>query len=150
MGFFDNLKGKKDKPRVMGGADEDLPDMEAEPATLAEAAKQAKAAQKEFRARETAAVTAAENEGLPSVNRRRGGNKMVTYLGFAAIIAAGVALIVAVNTDKNAPKKKGGQPAEQIANNLPPLVIPPAPAPIAVATAAPQAGAPAPIALQGS
>ena len=150
MGFFDNLKGKKDKPRVMGGADEDLPDMEAEPATLAEAAKQAKAAQKEFRARETAAVTAAENEGLPSVNRRRGGNKMVTYLGFAAIIAAGVALIVAVNTDKSAPKKKGGQPAEQIANNLPPLVIPPAPAPIAVATAAPQAGAPAPIALQGT
>mgnify|MGYP003376445114 CR=1 FL=1 len=150
MGFFDNLKGKKDKPRVMGGADEDLPDMEAEPATLADAAKQAKAAQKEFRARETAAVTAAENEGLPSVNRRRGGNKMVTYLGFAAIIAAGVALIVAVNTDKNAPKKRGGQPAEQIANNLPPLVIPPAPAPIAVATAAPQAGAPAPIALQGS
>jgi len=116
MGFFDNLKGKKDKPRVMGGADEDLPDMEAEPATLADAAKQAKAAQKEFRARETAAVTAAENEGLPSVNRRRGGNKMVTYLGFAAILAAGAALIVAVNTDKNAaPKKKGGQPAEQIA-----------------------------------
>jgi len=151
MGFFDNLKGKKDKPRVMGGADEDLPDMEAEPATLADAAKQAKAAEKEFRARETAAVTAAENEGLPSVNRRRGGNKMVTYLGFAAIIAAGVALIVAVNTDKNAsPKKKGGQPSEQIANNLPPLVIPPAPVPLAVATAAPQAGTPAPIALQGS
>ncbi len=151
MGFFDNLKGKKDKPRVMGGADEDLPDMEAEPATLADAAKQAKAAQKEFRARETAAVTAAENEGLPSVNRRRGGNKMVTYLGFAAILAAGAALIVAVNTDKNAaPKKKGGQPAEQIANNLPPLAIPPAPAPIAVSPAVPQAGQPAPIALQGS
>jgi type IV secretion system protein VirB10 len=40
------------------------------------------------------------------VNRRQGGNKMVTLLGFIFIIGIGVALIVAANGNKNAPKKK--------------------------------------------
>ena len=142
MGFFDQLKGNKAKPVEPIGAD-GLPNMEAEPMSLAEAAKQAKAHEKEFRARETAATDAAENEGLPSVNRRKGGNKLVTVLGFIFILGAAAALIVAVNGDKK-PKKMVQE--EQIANNLPPIAIPAAPAPIAMTPAAPAR----PIPLQGA
>ena len=139
MGFLDNLKGKKNKSVEPIGAD-GLPNMEAEPSTLADAAKQAKAQANDFRARETAATTDAENEGLPSVNRRKGGNKLVTILGFIFILGAAAAMIVAVNGDK-LPKKKKKTQEEQIANNLPPIAIPAAPPPINVtpnASAQPQ------------
>lgn len=123
MGFFDKFKGNKGKPGEQTGAD-DLPDMEAENMSLADAAKQAQA-QKEFRARENSATTAAENEGLPSVNRRNGANKMTTVLGFVVILGAAAALIVAVNGNKaGTPKKRNASQEEQIANNLPPLTIP--------------------------
>lgn len=135
MGFFNKLKGKKNKPVELIG-DDGLPNMEAEPTTLADAVKAAKYDPKEFRARENAATAAAENEGLPSVNRRKGNNKMVTILGFVFIIGAAAALIVAVNSDKTPKKKKKGQ-EEQISNTLPPLVIPSAPPPIAMSPASP-------------
>lgn len=83
-----------------------------------------------------------ENAGLPSVNRNKGNNKLVTILGFLFIIGAASALVVSVNSDKQAaPKPKKSAP-EQISNNMPPLVIPPAPAPIEVG-AAPTLTAPA-------
>lgn len=134
MGFLDKLKGGK---KAEGETGDGLPDMNAEPASLADAARQAKEQQREFRARETAATAAAENEGLPSVNRKRGNNKLVTILGFIFILGAAAALIVAVNGDKGPKKKKESGPKEQIANNLPPIAIPAAPAPITLAPAAP-------------
>ncbi|AAF85583.1 type IV secretion system protein VirB10 [Xylella fastidiosa] len=136
MGFFDKLKGDK---KTGNEPNDDLPDMNPEPASLADAARQTKAQQKEFRARETAATAVAENEGLPSVNRNRGNNKLVTIFGFIFILSAAAAMIVAVNGDKDKKKKKQKQPdqKEQIANNLPPLVIPAAPAPITLTPAAP-------------
>lgn len=145
MGIFDKLKGKNGKgqePVADENAD-GLPDMHAAPSTLAEAM-QAQQGKKEFRAREkeaAAATAAAENEGLPSVNRRKGGNKMVTILGFVFILGAAAAMIVAVNGDKKPKVKKSGV-EEQVANNLPPIAIPAAPPPIQVAAAAPVATAP--------
>ena len=131
MDFFRKLKGDKGKP-VEPVGDDGLPTMGAAPMTLADAAKQAKAQAKELRTRETAATASAENEGLPSVNRRKGGNKLVTLLGFIFILGAAVALIVAVNGDKNPKPKKKNPQEDKIANNLPPLVVPPTPAPIAL------------------
>ncbi len=79
-----------------------------------------------------------ENVGLPSVNRRRGNNKLVTLLGFLFIAGAATALIIAVNRDKTVKKKVNPQ-EQRIANNLPPLLIPapPPPLPSLVATSAP-------------
>jgi type IV secretion system protein VirB10 len=102
MSMFDKFKGSK------GAQDDDgLSDKQAGPSP-------AKAMQQ-------------ENDGLPSVNRRKGGNKLVTMLGFVFILGAAAALIVAVNGGKEpkAPSKKKNE--EQVANNLPPLVIPLAP-----------------------
>ena len=70
-----------------------------------------------------------ENVGLPSVNRRRGNNKLVTLLGFLFIVGAATALIVAVNRDKTVKKKVNPQ-EQRIANNLPPLLIPAPPPPL--------------------
>jgi len=73
-----------------------------------------------------------ENHGLPSVNRRRGGNKLVSALGIVFILSAGMALIVAVNSDgkgKAAPKKTA---PDKVESTLPKLVIPPPPVPVAV------------------
>ncbi|MDP2027876.1 type IV secretion system protein VirB10 [Sulfuriferula sp.] len=144
MSLFDKFKGDSGKP------DDGLPNMEAEPATLADAVRQAKNSETDFRARETADALEAENEGLPSVNRRKGGNKLVTVLGFIFILGAAAALLVAVNSDKDAPKKKATPRDEKIANNLPPLVMPPTPAPIDFANATPMQGAMVPPISQGS
>ncbi|SMB33216.1 Type IV secretion system protein virB10 (plasmid) [Sterolibacterium denitrificans] len=135
MSMFDKFKGGKATPD-----DDGLPDMNAEPSLSEAMQAQSK---KEFRAREKEAAAAAasaraaqENEGLPSVNRRKGGNKLVTMLGFVFILGAAAALIVAVNGDKE-PKSRKKQSDEQVSNNLPPLAIPAAPPPIAVAPPAP-------------
>lgn len=134
MGIFDKRKDSKADTPI--GDEDGLPDMQAEPSTLA-AAMQAQQTKKEFRAREKAGAAAAaaaqsaeENEGLPSVNRRRNNNKLVTALGFVFILGAAAALIVAVNGGKE-PKKKASPNQEQVSNTLPPIVIPAAPPPIA-------------------
>lgn len=110
--------------------DDDLPDMEVKSSRDRE--KQSKEDTKRFRAREKAATEEAENEGLPSVNRRKGANKLVTIAGFLFIFGVAIVMIINANMDKT-PKSKKNQSAE-ITNNLPPLVIPPPPEPpIAVA-----------------
>jgi len=101
-----------------------------EPPTLAEAARQAR----EFRGRENDPIT--EDEGVPSVNRRRDGNKLINMLGMVVITVAGAAMIVAVNADKDKGAEKKPGP-EKITNNLPPLVIPAQPAPVTVTPATP-------------
>lgn len=122
MSIFDKHKGDDT---------DNLPNMETEQPTLADAAKQARYATNDFRARENIAATEDDNEGLPSVNRRGGNNKLITVLGFIFILGAAGALIVAVNKDKSGKPKTKAQ-SEQIANNLPALVIPAAPTPIAI------------------
>jgi type IV secretion system protein VirB10 len=63
-----------------------------------------------------------EDSDLPSVNRKKGGNKMVTYLGYAFILLAAGALIYAANAPKGPKKKKDGP--EQLTNSMPRLEIP--------------------------
>lgn len=129
MAFFEHFKGKRQGVET---ASEDLPDLRAEPATLAEAAQQASAQHSTVRARAQDAGVGAEDDGLPSVNRRRGYNRLVTLLGFIFILGVAAALLVAVNQDPPTSQKKPSGPPEQVANHLPPIVVPPAPAPIAL------------------
>ncbi len=141
MSFF-----QKNKPTP----DDDLPILEEE--TLAGTVTQARRAATQARpaAEET---LEAENEGLPSVNRRKRGNKLITALGFIFILCAGAAMLFAVNGEKSKdPKKtKGAQQQEQIANNLPPLAIPAPAQPVRLtATAAEAKPAAQPIPLQNS
>lgn len=106
--------------------------METESTALSDAVKQSRQKQNSFRASENDI----DNEnGLPSVNRRKGNNKFITVLGFIFIIGAATALIVAVNKDDSGKTKKKIQ-SEQVANNLPPLIMPATPAPITVTPAA--------------
>ncbi|MCW8166990.1 TrbI/VirB10 family protein [Verminephrobacter aporrectodeae subsp. tuberculatae] len=120
MDIFDKSKGKDSQAPVENENADGLPNM------------QAQQGRNEFRAREKVATTATEvdeNEGLPSVNRRKGGNKMVTILGFVFILGAAAAMIVAVNDDKDPKTKKTRGTEDQVANNLPPIVIPATPPP---------------------
>jgi len=122
MSFLNQFGNKESKP----GSDGDgLPDMHMQN-------------QKEFRASEkaqaaalVAARTQQENAGLPSVNRRKGGSKLVTILGFVFIIGVAAALLFAVNSEKEPTQKKNPNET-QVANNLPPLVIPAPPPPITI------------------
>lgn len=141
MSIFDKLKGlgKKRPARAPDAPqDDDLPDMTAqtEP-TLAEAAQESHS----FRVRETEALHDAslETEGLPSVNRRKGNNKLINILGLLIIIIFGAAMIVAVNGKKEVTKRKNTAP-EKVANTLPPLAMPPPPPPLVPAQAAAPAG----------
>lgn len=128
MGIIDKFKGK---PEQSGDTLNDLPGMGDDPSV-------SRAQQAKSRSREQARMDDEENEGLPSVNRRNGNNKMVTILGFIFIIGAALALIVSVNGDKGPAKPKAK--TETIANNMPPLSVPvsqavyrpPAPPPIAM------------------
>lgn len=131
MGIFDKFKNNQ-RPTTESIDTDGLPNMQAQPITLAEIAKQAKAHEKDFRGRENAAINNIENEGLPSVNRRTGNNKMVTIIGFIFILCVATWLIVVVNSDKTEPKKTVKPQEERITNNLPPLIAPPAPPPITI------------------
>lgn len=128
MGMFD--KFKRNKPGSSDAAfGDDVPDVQGAPATFAEASSAALKNQKSARAsREADNNSEVGNEGVPSVNRAKGGNKLVNILvAVSAALIAG-ALLVAVNVDKGPKKKKDVQ--AQIQNTLPPLVVPVAPAPI--------------------
>lgn len=140
MSFLDRFKKKAPAaPEVQGdstqafdelpGADE-LP----ESATLAEVAQRAHRPGAPRQARPAAAqesVMPEVDEGLPSVNGRKGKNNLVTVLGIVVILCVGAALAVAMN--KKGPKAKAAN-TEGIANTMPPLALPP-PAPLAVAVA---------------
>lgn len=142
MSLFDKFKGES------GKSDDGLPDMQGEPSTLADAVRQAKNPDGDFRVRENVLNSTSEDEGLPSVNRRRGGNKLVTALGFIFILGAAAAMIVSVNSPKDVRKHKETVRDDRVANNLPPLVMPApaAPAPIDFANTAPMQGVVPPIA----
>ncbi len=67
------------------------------------------------------------DDELPSVNRRKGKSKLVDMLGFATLLAAGLAMVYYINTD---PKKVEDKPKNvEIASHLPPLVMPELPQP---------------------
>src|SRR5436309_2830563 len=90
---------------------------------------------KEFRGSGVTKDIEVEQNGMPSVGRRKGNNKLVNILGIIVIIIAGVALAVAVNGDKNKTPKKKKEAPEAIANNLPPLIVPAAPARLTLTSA---------------
>jgi type IV secretion system protein VirB10 len=149
MSWLKGLKGKR--PEVDEGdmatraeaaavqPEDGVPDMRAQgdPETLAEAVR------RNHNARRPAAAAKEEDDeeiddGLPSVNRRKTGNKTLTYLGFIAIAIIGGALVWAVNSPKGPPKKKAGD--EQLSNAMPQLVLPkpvPPPPPAKPAAVAP-------------
>jgi len=69
-----------------------------------------------------------ENDGLPSVNRRKGNSRFVSGLGFAVIGLLAIALLYAqMGGDDGAPVKKPVE--DRLANNLPPLSLPEPPPP---------------------
>lgn len=70
----------------------------------------------------------AEHDGLPSVNRKKGNNHIITALGFLFVIGAAVALY-SVSTGEKKPKTKKEKEVV-VSSVLPPLVIPPPPPPI--------------------
>jgi type IV secretion system protein VirB10 len=117
---------------------DDLPNMsvqETNDPTLADAMQQARG----FRSRETEAAfdQQVETEGLPSVNRRKGSNKVVNVLGIVVILGVGAAMIVAVNGKKPVTRKNLADAPEKVVNNLPPLSIPAPPPPMQLATTSP-------------
>jgi type IV secretion system protein VirB10 len=135
MGIMESLRGRiKGQPPAEDG----LPDMSASSPVLADLMQAARGntAIGTGKPSERTGLITDENEGLPSVNRRKGGNKLVTVLGFVFILGAGIAMAVAVNGDgsgKDKTKKKASpEREEQVSNKLPPLVMPPAPQPLRV------------------
>lgn len=140
MSMWDKIKGPGNKPgqgKAEPQTSDDLPDMSMQEhgdPTLADAMKQARST----RHRETEALfeQQIETEGLPSVNRRKGSNKIVNVLGVVVILGVGAAMIVAVNGKKPQVKKNLADAPEKVVNNLPPLTVPAPPPPIQLATTA--------------
>jgi type IV secretion system protein VirB10 len=120
MGFLDNSRDNNGQPAGEGHTDMN------QQQTLANAVSQARADTNNPGLGGQSGASMADDEGLPSVNRRKGSNKLVTILGFIFILGAAAAMVVAVNGNKG-PKEKKDHQSETIANNLPPLAIPPAP-----------------------
>lgn len=145
MAIFDKTKGNEIEPdEGLRSTDTSAPGADSRP-------RQTRQNDAGFRGRENPDSLELENEGLPSVNRRRGTNKLVTVLGFIFIIGAAMAMLIAVNSPKDV-KKKNVVRDEKVANNLPPLVIPaPAPpTPIDFAGAQPLQGAVVPPVAPGT
>ena len=142
MALRDYFKTKK---KVPVAANEDLPDLSAQALPPADSAQQVNVHMRTdtrthtytqantLGAREQT-TTAAENEGLPSVNRRSSNNHLLFLMGASCVVVTGAALLVAANHERSQNKIKPASPPERIANNLPPIVVPPTPAPIAVST----------------
>jgi type IV secretion system protein VirB10 len=145
MSMWDKLTGRSKKPEQDAAAPQlgdDLPDMsmrEPNDPTLAEAMQQARG----VRDRDTESVfeQQIETQGLPSVNRRKGGNKIVSVLGIVVILGVGAAMITAVNGKKPQIRKSLADAPEKVVNNLPPLTVPPPPPPIQLATMTPDPSA---------
>lgn len=123
MSLKDLFSGKKDKDAV-DLTDSDMPIMEQEDDSLSAAARRAKRKEAEFRLRENKPEP--DTHELPSVNRKSGGNKLVTILGFVFILGAAAAMIMAVNGDKSSKNKSAAfkEKTEKIGSTLPPLVVP--------------------------
>jgi type IV secretion system protein VirB10 len=68
-----------------------------------------------------------DDADLPSLNRKRGGNKLITAAGYVFMALLAVAAIVAVNRNPSAPVKKGDD--GKVANRLPALIVPAPPEP---------------------
>jgi type IV secretion system protein VirB10 len=136
MGLLDFFKRRQRKQEATNDEDLDhLPDMQPQAdGELAKAAMRAHEASASSAPELQPTLAHVETEGLPSVNRRRGGNQLLNALGIVTIIGIGIALIVAVNSTKSrdAPKKRQTPAQETVANTLPPLALP-APPPIQVA-----------------
>jgi type IV secretion system protein VirB10 len=144
MSAWDKLKGRGQKQAQRAAEarpEDDLPDMsmqQPDDATLADAMRHARGS----RSRESEKVFAeqVEIEGLPSVNRRKGSNKIVNVLGIVVILGVGAAMIVAVNGKKPQIKKNLADAPEKVVNNLPPLAVPPPPPlPVAATDSSPSA-----------
>ena len=78
-----------------------------------------------FRGREKAKAAQQpmdEDEGLPSINRKSGANKLTTIAGFVFIAIIGVGAIVAINKGPAEPPKK--KEDSKIANRMPALEVP--------------------------
>ena len=132
MSLFDRFKQKKLGAERVEPADEECLQQD----TLAAAARSAKSA----KGTDSDTTTNDENEGLPSVNRRTAGSKLISALGMTAIGVIGLAAIMMVNAQPVDKAKK--KAPEQIANTMPPLQMPPPPAPEPIAVAKPIVGAP--------
>ena len=92
----------------------------------------------EFRGRESARAAGEfdEDADLPSLNRKRGGNKLVTGAGYAFMGLLAIAAILAVNrSPSSAPERPD---TSKVANRLPALVVPAPPEPPAALAAKPQ------------
>jgi type IV secretion system protein VirB10 len=98
----------------------------------------------DFRGRENscAAADIAHDEGMPSVNRKKkGGNKLSNLFILLLVGGVGLGLIYAVNFGGSAKKQAAVAEEKGVTSNLPPLTMPPPPAP--AAPPAPVAAAPA-------
>lgn len=143
MAIFDKTKGNEIEPdEGLRSTDTNVPGVDPRP-------RPTRQNDTSFRGRENPDSLESENEGLPSVNRRRGTNKLVTVLGFIFIIGAAMAMLIAVNSPKDT-KRKNVIRDEKVANNLPPLVIPAPPAPIDFAGTQPLQGAVVPPVTPGT
>lgn len=67
------------------------------------------------------------DDEVPSVNRRKGKNKVTEMIGFAAILAAGITMLYVIGAEENPQVEKPKVEKPQIKNSLPPLVMPPPP-----------------------
>lgn len=133
MSFLDKLK--KGAPKATDAdhsvLSDDLPLGTAEP-SLKEAIEARRAETRGQERASTMDTKAMEDDGLPSVNKRKRGSKLVTVLGFITVAVVGVALMMAVNGKKPSEKKtKTVAPPEAVANTLPPLALPAPPPPVA-------------------
>ena len=68
-----------------------------------------------------------DNADLPSLNRKRGGNKLITAAGYAFMGLLAVAATVAVMRNPAPPVKKGED--TKVSNRLPALIVPAPPEP---------------------
>ncbi|MDD2833371.1 MAG: type IV secretion system protein VirB10 [Methylotenera sp.] len=72
------------------------------------------------------------DDEVPSVNRRKGKNKVTDMIGLAAILGAGITMLYVISADNEPKKQQAKVEKPQIKNSLPPLVMPPPPPPVEV------------------